>query len=123
MFKESDEGIVDRVYRKFRNLSLDNIRLLDHFDEKMLKEHVKIENISDRSSILKEVQKFKENKVEFKAWLQSIGMDFDCDTFTYHGILTLESFHHKVKSAEDLTKIIGGVDAQFIWNSVPRLAE
>ena len=41
------------------------------------------------------------------------------DIFANNGIVTLESFQHKIKSVVDLKKIIGELNAEFIWNKVP----
>ena len=118
-----DENIVDKVYQKLKNLSLHDIRLMDKFDDYMLEEHAEIENLLCRRLILKKVKKFEEDKDEFKVWLQYIHMEDYWYVFSINGILTLESLRHNLKSVEDLKKMIGEKNVQFIWNSVPQLVE
>ena len=105
------------------NVWLNDIRLLDGLDEGILKEDVKIENRLYRKLLLNKSKKFQEDNDEFKTWLQLIHMECYMDIFSNNGILTLESFHHYIKNVEDLGKIIGELNAEFIWNSVPQLVE
>ena len=102
---------------KFRKAEYNDIRLVQGFDDEILRNEVGIYKSLHIKLILSEAQRFMIKANEFLKWLNLNDLSLYQDKLRYHGICTMDDLY-SVQSREQLMEILNENDVEHIWTRI-----
>ena len=122
-----DTNVANEYFKQFNEWNLDDIRMLMLYDDTAedLKDDIPtighlINDKLHKKMFMQQVEKYKQNHIHFKKWLNKINLGHLDLVLQNKGILTFESLYYFADNQQDLLNILGNnykkeVALMFAW--------
>merc|ERR1712087_338904 len=106
----------------FASKHYDDIRMIEYFDDEMLKEEIGIRNLIHRKLLLQQCADLKYEMAQFKEWLvQRVQLRRYLPVFESAGLITMADITHQINASSDWAlklKIVNRSHQQTLWREL-----
>jgi len=107
---------------KFASQNYDDIRMIEYFDDAMLKDEIGIKNMIHRKLFLQQCADFTKEMAQFKRWLiHRVQLPRYSHVFESAGLITMADITREIKASSDWAsklKIVNRAHQQTLWREL-----